>query len=229
MDNLSLTSSLRKRVAREAALLLYTLQEKEFKQAKERAAKTLGVRILPTNLEVAEELDSIADEYEGNSRWERLIRMRREALEIMEMLKDFHPKLVGSVWRGTINKNSDIDIIVFSDNKEPIMMALAKKNLRITRVEITPAAKDGSGEATHIFLNLPSGDEVELVIRRPEDIDKEERCEIYGDVKKGLNINQLREVLKDNPLQRFIPKKKENFGARFHLLKNVLSMVYHKF
>ncbi|MBS7606991.1 nucleotidyltransferase domain-containing protein [Candidatus Bathyarchaeota archaeon] len=217
MDNLSLTSSLRKRVAREAALLLYTLQEKEFKQAKERAAKTLGVRILPTNLEVAEELDSIADEYEGNSRWERLIRMRREALEIMEMLKDFHPKLVGSVWRGTINKNSDIDIIVFSDNKEPIMMALAKKNLRITRVEITPAAKDGSGEATHIFLNLPSGDEVELVIRRPEDIDKEERCEIYGDVKKGLNINQLREVLKDNPLQRFIPKKKENFGARFHL------------
>lgn len=217
MNNLSSTSSLRKIVAREAALLLYTLQEKEFKQAKERAAKTLGVRILPTNLEVAEELDSIADEYEGNSRWERLIRMRREALEIMEMLKDFHPRLVGSVWRGTINKNSDIDIIVFSDNKEPIMMALAKKNLRMTRVEITPTVKDGSGEATHIFLNLPSGDEVELIIRRLEDIDKEERCKIYGDVKKGLNTNQLREILKNNPLQRFILKKKENPGARFHL------------
>lgn len=209
MGNLPSTSLVRKRVAREAALLLYTLQEKEFKQAKERAAKALGVRILPTNLEVAEELDSIADEYEGDSRWERLIRMRREALEIMEMLKDFHPKLVGSVWRGTANKNSDIDIIVFSDNKEPIMRALAEKNLRITRVEITPAAKDGSGETTHVFLSLPSGDEVELVIRRTEDIDKEERCEIYGDEKRGLNIHQLREVLKNNPLQRFIPKDRK--------------------
>jgi len=60
--------SLRKRVAREAATLLYTSQEKEYKQAKKRAAKMLRVRVLPSNLEVAEELDKIAEEKEGSSR-----------------------------------------------------------------------------------------------------------------------------------------------------------------
>ncbi|RJS86281.1 tRNA adenylyltransferase, partial [Candidatus Bathyarchaeota archaeon] len=74
---------LRRRVAREAAFLIYTSQEKEYKQAKIRAAEILGARTLPSNREVAEELDAIAAELEGESRLERLIRMRREALEVM--------------------------------------------------------------------------------------------------------------------------------------------------
>ncbi|MGD8507086.1 MAG: hypothetical protein PVF15_10545, partial [Candidatus Bathyarchaeota archaeon] len=56
---------LKKRVAREAALLLYTAQEKEYKQAKKRAAENLGARALPSNSEVARELDAIAEEREG--------------------------------------------------------------------------------------------------------------------------------------------------------------------
>ncbi len=199
-------SSLRRKVAREAALLLYTLQEREFKQAKERAAKTLGLRVLPTNLEVAEELDLLAEEYEGPSRRNRLVCMRREALEIMEALKDFHPKLIGSVWRGTANKNSDIDIVVFSQDRKPVMDILRGKGLEIIRVEVTPIVKGGSGKAVHIFASLPSGDEVEIAIRSPEDMAREERCEIYGDLKKGLTVNQLKRVLERNPLERFIPR-----------------------
>ncbi|MHA1616169.1 MAG: nucleotidyltransferase domain-containing protein [Candidatus Njordarchaeales archaeon] len=205
----SSTSSLRRKVAREAALLLYTLQEKEFKQAKERAARNLGLRILPTNLEVAEELDLIADEYEGESRWKRLIRMRKEALEIMEILKDFHPRLIGSVWRGTANKNSDIDIVVFSQNSRSVIKALSTKGFKIADIEKISVMEDGtSSQVLHIFLNLPSGDKVEIAVRSEEDLTKEERCEIYGDLKRGLNIAQLKNVLRKNPLQRFIPKGK---------------------
>ncbi len=200
--------SLRRKVAREAALLLYTLQEKEFKQAKERAARNLGLRILPTNFEVAKELDLIAEEYEGSSRWKRLIRMRREALEIMEALKNFHPKLIGSVWRGTVNKNSDIDIVVFAQNSESVIKVLNNRGFRIVGKEKTPAIKDGVNETLHIFINLPSGDRAEIVVRSYEEITKEERCEIYGDLKRGLNIDQLKNVLEKNPLQRFIPKRR---------------------
>ncbi len=202
------TSSLRRKVAREAALLLYTLQEREFKQAKEKAAKNLGLRVLPTNFEVAEELDLIAEEYEGESRRKRLIRMRKEALEIMEILKDFHPRLIGSVWRGTANKNSDIDIVVFSQNSEPVIKALNNKGFKIVGIEKTPVVRDESTEILHVFINLPSGDKAEIVVRSQEDITKEERCEIYGDLKRGLSIDQLKNVLERNPLQRFIPKRK---------------------
>ncbi|HYA78053.1 MAG TPA: tRNA adenylyltransferase, partial [Verrucomicrobiae bacterium] len=68
------------RVAREAATLLYFGAEKEYKQAKEKAAKNLCIHFLPTNLEVALELDKMAEENEGAKRKERLIQMRHEAL-----------------------------------------------------------------------------------------------------------------------------------------------------
>jgi predicted nucleotidyltransferase len=200
--------SLRKKVAREAALLLYTMQEREFKQAKERAAKILGLRIMPTNLEVAEELDSIAEEYEGSERKERLIRMRKEALEIMESLREFNPRLIGSVWRGTANKNSDIDIVIFSQKRDFLMDILRGKGFKIARTELTPAIKNGSGEALHIYISFPSGDEAEVVVKGLEDMQREERCEIYGDLKKGLGVDQLREVIEKNPLQRFLPEKR---------------------
>jgi len=199
----------RRKVAREAALLLYTLQEKEFKQAKEKAAEVLGLRVLLSNFEVAEELDRISEEYEGEERRIRLIRMRREALEIMELLSAFHPRLIGSVWRGTANKNSDIDIVVFSQERETVIEVIRKSGLRILDMETVPSGKDGGGELLHIFIDLPSGDKVEITVKRQEDMIKDEICDIYGDIKKGLTISQLREVLKKDPQRRFIPKRRK--------------------
>jgi len=198
---------LRRKVAREAALLLYTLQEKEYRQAKERAAKNLGARILPSNFEVAEELDKIADDYEGSGRIERLIKLRREALNIMEDLSQYHPRVIGSVWRGTANKNSDIDIEVFSSNPNSILDELRRRDYRIVGVETSKKEVNGEVESsTHIYVKLQSGDEAEIIIRKPADIDKVRLCEIYGDPIKGLTITELRRVLEEDPTRRFIPQ-----------------------
>ena len=97
-------SDLRGKIAKEAATLLYFGAEKEYKQAKLKAAKTIGTHFLPTNLEVAVELDKIAEAHEGPARKERLIQMRQEALKIMKTLKEYSPILIGSVWRGTAKK-----------------------------------------------------------------------------------------------------------------------------
>jgi len=199
-------TNLRKRVAQEAAILLYTSQEKEYKQAKKRAAKTLGFRVLPSNLEVAEELDKIAEEKEGPSRTERLLQMRKEALQIMESLKGFNPKLVGSVWRGTANQNSDIDILAFSQNPKSVLGQLQKNEYRITSSEWRSVTKRGKKESSfHIYLVLSSGYEAEVVVRDPEKMGRAERCEIYGDAVTGLSIPQLQKVLREKPLQKFVP------------------------
>ena len=202
----SCSADLRKRVAREAAALLYTSQEKEYKQAKKRATQTLGVRVLPSNLEVAEELDKIAEEREGQSRRERLLQMRKETLKIMELPKNFHPKLIGSVWRGTAHQNSDIDIVTFSSAPETVLAQLQKSNFKIARTEWLSVTKVGKKESSfHIYLALPSSNEAEVVVRSPERINRLERCEIYGDVVTGLNYHQLQKILKENPLQKFVP------------------------
>lgn len=198
--------SLRKRVAREAAVLLYTSQEKEYKQAKKLAAKTLRARILPSNLEVAEELDKIAEDKEGSSRRELLLRMRKEALKIMEELKDFNPKLVGSVWRGTAHQNSDIDILTFSQDPKHALDKLQKCGYRVTSSEWCSVTKKGKKESSfHIHLVLSSGDEMEVVVRDLEKLGRLERCKIYGDVVVGLSRSQLLKVLKEMPFQKFVP------------------------
>jgi predicted nucleotidyltransferase len=200
------TKLLRNKVAQEAALLLYTSQEKEYKQAKRRAAETLGARVLPSNLEVAEELDRIAGEREGAQRRELLLRMRREAKGVMEALKEFNPRLVGSVWRGTARRNSDIDVHTFSQDHIQIVDQLQKHNYTIKSSEWRSVTKDGKKDASfHVHVLLSSGDGVEVVVRCPERLGKLERCETYGDVKTGLSLSQLTKILEENPLQKFVP------------------------
>ena len=196
----------RRRVAREAAVLLYTQQEKEYKQAKMRALKTLGVRILPSNAEIAKELDEVAEEIEGPARRRLLLQMRKEALEIMKALKSFHPKLIGSVWRGTAHKGSDIDIATFSSDSEAVVSQLQKNGFKIIETKMVSIVKNGEKKSSfHIYLLLLTGNEVEVAVRSPENADRPEKCEIYGDLKTGLSYLQLQKVLEENPLQKFVP------------------------
>lgn len=198
--------SIREKVAREAAILLYSSQEKEYKQAKLRARQALGTRILPSNKEVAEEFDRLADEMEGSSRKERLLQMRKDALSLMVLLGDLHPRLVGSVWRGTAHKNSDIDIEVFSEDSDAVLRRLRQGNVNVKRAEWQSVTKGDHVEtALHTYLPLASGNEAEIIVRDLEKMNETEKCEIYGDTIKGLNIHQLRRVLTQNPLQKFVP------------------------
>jgi hypothetical protein len=201
-----LSRSIRQRVAREAAALLYTQQEKEYKQAKQRAAQVLKARPLPSNKDVAIELDKIADEVEGSERAERLTRMRKDALSIMVILGDFHPKLVGSVWRGTAHRNSDIDIEAFSLDPTVALSRITQNGLTIRKAEWQLVTKRHERErAFHAYVTMPSSCEVELIIRSPEKMNEVDQCETYGDVVRGLNIHQLRRLLLSDPLHRFVP------------------------
>jgi predicted nucleotidyltransferase len=198
---------LRRKIAREAALLLYSKQEKEYMQAKKRAAETLGVRILPTNREVAEELDKLAEEIEGEKRKERLIQMRREAFQIMQTLKEFEPRLVGSVWRGTISKDSDIDILIYCSNPQLILETLQKRGYNITQTEKQTITKEGERKTSfHIYLTLSKRSPVEIVVKDIEAKEKSEKCEIYLDKITGLTLEDLKKVLESTPLKKFIPK-----------------------
>lgn len=199
--------SLRRRVAREAAILLYTSQEKEYKQAKSRAAQTLSARVLPRNAEVAKELDEIAEEREGHSRAERLIQMREEAMKLMTILQPFRPKLVGSVWRGTAHRTSDIDIITFAANHNLVLNCLLEGSSKAAKTEWRSVTKQGKRESSfHIHLALSSGNMAEVAVHNPEKMDIPRKCEIYGDFITGLNYTQLQRVLREDSLQRFVPE-----------------------
>jgi predicted nucleotidyltransferase len=196
----------RNRVSREAAILLYYGAEKEYRQAKLRAAKTFGVHFLPSNLEIALELDKIVEDKEGSTRTENLVLMRHEALKIMKFLDKYHPLLIGSVWRGTVRFGSDIDITVYADSPEQILSLLKFSGVKVQRSCWTRVNKHGvTYMSYHIYTETETKNSMEIVVRSLYDVEKSRKCEIFGDEIKGLKITELEKLLKENPIKQFLP------------------------
>jgi len=202
-------SETRARVAREAARLIYSGASEEYKHAKEWAANSLGVSSIPSNYEVAIELDLIAEEYEGEER-ERLLKdMREWALSIMKDLVEYHPVLTGSVWRGTARKGSDLDINVYSSKPEDVESLLVKKGYNIVSSEEVRLIKGGrTMSSRHVSIQPAEGVIAEVVIRPVGEIGQEERCEIYGDPKRGLKLPELEKLMRTDPLRKFVPRRR---------------------
>ena len=200
------SNELKQKVAREAAVLLYFGSEKEYKQAKLKAAENLGSHFLPSNRQVALELNSIADENEGTTRKQRLVQMRQEAHKIMRLTKTCDPFLIGSVWRGTIRRGSDIDIALFHDQPDEIVNMLAKSKVKIVKTEWTRVTKQGKTETSfHILVETTMKNKVELVVRNRDEFERKRKCEIFGDEITGLNLKQIAKVLIENPTLQFLP------------------------
>lgn len=171
-----------------------------------KAAKTFGVHFLPANLEVVIEFDRIAEENEGATREKRLIQMRKQALKLMGILKLYNPVLIGSVWRGTIHHESDIDITVYPDKPNEILEVIKQNALRVMRTGWMTVTKEGLEKTSfHIYVELPTKEKAEIIVRSPEEADYKERCEIYGDIITGLDVQKLEKILHEDPAQRFVP------------------------
>ena len=186
--------------------MLYFGAEKEYKQAKTRAAQTLGTHFLPSNLEVALELDKIAEDNEGENRKERLVEMRKEALQIMKLLDAYCPLLIGSVWRGNIRRGSDIDIAVYADDAEEIVDILRAHDVTVLKTAWTTVNKHGrTMTSLHVHAETSGKHGLEIVVRASEEKGEKRKCEIFGDEIKGLKTKNLERLLKDNATQKFIP------------------------
>ncbi len=196
----------RRAVAREAAWLIYTGRAREYKTAKEMALRALGARVMPSNAEVALELARIIEEFEGKRAEERLVEMRREALAVMRALRPFRPRLIGSVWRGLAREESDIDIEVFSDEPLEVLKALEGAGYRVVRHGPSRAPSGQHPiEGYHIYLELPSGREVEVTVRPEAEEFSERRCEVFGDIVRGLGPEELEALLREEPARKFLP------------------------
>ena len=200
--------STREQVAIEAASLLYNRTVKEYKDAKELAASSLGTRALPSNYEVAMMLDRLVEENEGSDRLTMLIEMREIARDVMHLIAEYDPVLIGSVWRGTPRRGSDIDIVVYHDSPETVKKKITQDEEET--VERKEFIVDGQPRtSTHIAYTIKTHS-LEIVVRPPNDREayRDERCETYGDIKRGIRLPELEKLIETDPLRRFIPKRR---------------------
>ncbi|MDB5299732.1 MAG: cca 1 [Phycisphaerales bacterium] len=127
---------IRRQIALLAARLMYERHESEYFTAKRKAAKQLGLDYryrpgsLPSNREIRDQVQALANLHEGDKRQDRLKDMRLDALRMMRLLAPFRPKLIGSTLTGHIRQGSDIDIHVFCNHVSSVTAVLEEQNLR---------------------------------------------------------------------------------------------------
>lgn len=100
----------------------------DYALAKRKAVKRLGsgdtTHHLPSNQEIDAAVQSYRSLYQQDSHPAILRQLREQALTAMRMLEPFHPYLTGSVLTGTAGEQSDINLVLFSDDAKAVMLFL---------------------------------------------------------------------------------------------------------
>jgi hypothetical protein len=123
----SASSHLRRAVAVAAARLMAEEGIGDYRVAKRKAARSLGAadgEALPTNEEVETELRAWQSLYQEDEQRERVHDLRTTALEVMQLLAEFHPYLTGGALDGTAGRYSAVEIDLYADSSKDVEIAL---------------------------------------------------------------------------------------------------------
>lgn len=107
----------------------------DYATAKRKAARLiLGNQkprgdVLPDNAQVEEQVREYQALFFGDEHAERLLHLRRLALELMERLESFGPYLTGAVLNGTAGEHSDIHLHLFADSPKDVALFLLNAHI----------------------------------------------------------------------------------------------------
>lgn len=125
--------------------------EREYLQAKERAISMLGLSgmtHLPSNRVIRDCMAQLTECELGADEVKRRVReMRQIAVQIMQIIEDFDPYLIGSTLTGKIRSSSDIDLHAYSDEHSLLIDLLANFEYNDVEEEIVENRK---GKFVHL-------------------------------------------------------------------------------
>lgn len=191
-------SKLRQSIALEAARLMYERQESEYYTAKRKAAKRLcrqGCKPedLPSNAEIRDQIQLFARLHEGDKRTAHLREMRLAALHFMRLLRQFRPRLIGSVMTGHVRKGSDIDLHLFCDSPGAITDLLENEgySFELERKQIVKHGEARTFTHVHVYDRY----NFELTIYPEDKAHYVFRSSITGKAIERASIRELEEFL----------------------------------
>ncbi len=129
---------MRQRLTIEAARIMAEEGVGDYAAAKRKAAERLGApdtRNLPANREIQAALEEYQRLFYGDEQLVRIRKLRARALEAMEFLAQFQPRLVGSVLNGTAGPHSDVNLHVFAETPEEVVLFLLEHRIPFETTE----------------------------------------------------------------------------------------------
>ncbi len=191
-------SKLRRQIAFEAAQMMYQRQESEYYRAKMKAARRIcrgwvKPSDLPSNGEIRDLIQMFARTHEGDNRHRNLFEMRMEALRMMRLLRNFRPRLIGSVMTGHIRHGSDIDLHVFASNVSSVAAALDLEGM-VYDIERKEVRKQGE-ERVYVHIHVTDRFPLELTIYPVDKAHYVFKSSITGKAIERASIRELEQFL----------------------------------
>jgi len=196
-------------LAQLAAQIMYGEEVKQYFTAKRLAARRLlgrsvgrsarfRPRDLPSNGEIKQALLELVSEIEGDGRTQRLFAMRVVALEALEALPAFHPRLIGSVATGHVRSGSDIDLHVFAWHPADVEARVRELGwtYETQRVSILKHGKVMNFTHVHVEDIFP----IELTVYAPNELAHRPRSSTDGKPIVRIRDSTLRRICeKEHP------------------------------
>jgi hypothetical protein len=197
MANGSRRNYTREQLAYLAARIMAQDGVNDFAAAKRKAARQAGMtdsKQLPDNREIEEALRTYQALYQSEAQGEALLRLRRLAVQAMELLAPFNPHLLGPVLAGTAGEHSDIDLQLFSDSDKDLELFLL--NRRITYQSGSRKIRWGDRQRTVPFFSLPlEGALVNVTLLATDDLRVSQKHKSDGRPVERAKLAQVKALL----------------------------------
>lgn len=188
------TSQARRAIAAEAARIMSTQSQFNYRVAKQKAAERLGINLrtmLPSNAEVESALRAYQEIYGGGQRIHHLRKMREVALKVMRSLEPFCPRLVGPVLEGTADEFARVSLHVFDDSPEAIIINLLDKGLVFRNEQRKIRWYNGGFRQVQLLVTDTEGIEVELILFDSVDLRQAPPSPVDGRPQKRASLSEV--------------------------------------
>lgn len=185
-------------ITQESARIMAEEGVKDFLVAKRKAANRLGVSnkaLLPGNAEIEQALVEYQRLFKGEEQATQSRLLRESALEAMVFLARFRPRLVGAVLTGTASLHTGINLHLFADTAEDVMLFLMEHAVPFETSE--QRLKLGQDEYVYLpVFSFGAGDaNVDLTVFTPREEFKLPRSPVDGRPMQRADVDEVRALL----------------------------------
>lgn len=85
--------------------------------------------VLPTNEQIERAVRDYQAIYQSDTQPQRLLALRKKALALMQLIREFHPMVVGAVVNGTAGEHTDLHLHCFADNAKSLGIFLLNQTI----------------------------------------------------------------------------------------------------
>ena len=191
----------RMEVAAEAARIIATEGQHNYHAAKKKAAERIGVSnrlALPSNIEVKDALRRYQDLYGGSAHQDNLAHLRGTAIQAMQLLEAYNPRLVGTVLDGTADAHSRIALHVFAESVESVILFFLERDIPFSQEQRQIRWHSGEHRTIALVLSELDGQLVELAVFDELDLRQAPPSPIDGKPQHRAVLHEVEQLLADS-------------------------------